>query len=299
MVVVEQFNNSDYSLFVSSEGICQSCDVIIEALDDVSKQIEENDIVYVKAVLMRNDNIREKLLKTKIVLVTGHNDETIPDDIFQSFNEFQNFIGNSNILHWFAQNCAIPESNKITKIPIGVDYHTLEKHSKPEWGDSVEAKKQEQILLIISESSKPFYEKTRFQCYNNFSHSSYGNKFGYDRNDILPLISPELVYTESTFLKREETWKKQSDFVFVLSPHGNGLDCHRTWESLILKNIVIVKTSPLDCLYENLPVWIINDWSDVTMESMNDIKNKFSKTIFDYSKLYLNYWTNKFHNIRK
>jgi hypothetical protein len=53
---------------------------------------------------------------------------------------------------------------------------------------------------------------------------------------------------------------------FVVSPHGNGLDCHRTWEALYLGVIPIVKTSSLDQLYEDLPVLIVDDWSDVTRE---------------------------------
>ena len=45
-----------------------------------------------------------------------------------------------------------------------------------------------------------------------------------------------------------------------MSPQGNGLDCHRTWEALILKTIPIVRTSSLDPLYEGLPVVVVHEW---------------------------------------
>ena len=44
---------------------------------------------------------------------------------------------------------------------------------------------------------------------------------------------------------------------------GNGLDCHRTWELLYLGCIVITRTSPLDPLFEGLPVVIVRDWEEV------------------------------------
>ena len=51
---------------------------------------------------------------------------------------------------------------------------------------------------------------------------------------------------------------------FIISPHGNGLDCHRTWEALALGCYPIIKSSPLDCMFEGLPVIIVNNWNEVT-----------------------------------
>ena len=81
---------------------------------------------------------------------------------------------------------------------------------------------------------------------------------------------------------------------FVLSPRGNGLDAHRTWEALLVRlktrvvhlactspasrlhlactspaspqvgTIPIVRSSALDELYEALPVLVVRDWTDVT-----------------------------------
>ncbi len=50
---------------------------------------------------------------------------------------------------------------------------------------------------------------------------------------------------------------------FVVSPRGNGIDCHRTWEALWLGAIVITRSSSIDSLFEGLPVICLDDWSPV------------------------------------
>ena len=48
---------------------------------------------------------------------------------------------------------------------------------------------------------------------------------------------------------------------------GNGLDCHRTWEIILLGSIVITETSSLDNMYiqNNLPVIILNNYDELTV----------------------------------
>ena len=92
---------------------------------------------------------------------------------------------------------------------------------------------------------------------------------------------------------KEQTYINQSKYSFVISPLGHGMDCHRTWEALILGCIVIVQTSPLDSIYKDLPVLIINDWSDITQDLLQNTIKKFENKTFLYDKLTLNYWINK------
>lgn len=64
-------------------------------------------------------------------------------------------------------------------------------------------------------------------------------------------------------VSRIDIWRRYASYPFVMSAHGNGLDCHRTWEVLCLGGIPIVKTSSLDPLYRGLPVAIVEDWREV------------------------------------
>ena len=92
-----------------------------------------------------------------------------------------------------------------------------------------------------------------------------------------------------------------STYCFIISPHGNGLDCHRTWEALCLGCIPIVKTSVLDTLFYDLPVLIVNEWSDVSLELLNttisNYKTKHISKQFKYDKLLLHYWMDKIKSI--
>lgn len=83
---------------------------------------------------------------------------------------------------------------------------------------------------------------------------------------------------------------------FVLSPHGKGLDCYRTYEALYLGAYAVVHTSSLDEMYTNLPVLIVNSWSKVTDSLLNDTFHRFRETKFDYDKLFTQYWFQKFRS---
>ena len=58
--------------------------------------------------------------------------------------------------------------------------------------------------------------------------------------------------------------------VAMVCPRGNGLDTHRMWESLLLGRTTIVTRGPLDPLWADLPVLILNDWSMITAPDMEE-----------------------------
>ena len=101
-------------------------------------------------------------------------------------------------------------------------------------------------------------------------------------------------------MSRTISWNTQIKYAFVVSPFGNGYDCHRTWEALILGCIPIVKSSGLDNLYEGLPVLIVQDWNDITekllMKVITEFKHKHEKGEFNYDKLTLKYWMDKINS---
>jgi hypothetical protein len=227
-------------------------------------------------------------LPFKIILVTGDCDETCWTDLFLSEKDFKSFIENDKIIHWFSQNC-IAKHPKISQMPIGLDYHTMTNHH-PKWGPKLNPIEQENVLLSIINNIafKPFWER-EVKCYSNF-HFFMTTKHGYDRIDAFNNIPKHLVYYEPEHLLREQSWIKQSQYSFVISPHGGGLDCHRTWEALVLGCIPIVKTSGLDSLYTDLPVLIVKEWSDVNEQLLHNTVIEFKNKQFNYERLLLSYW---------
>lgn len=84
--------------------------------------------------------------------------------------------------------------------------------------------------------------------------------------------------------------------LFSISPNGNGIDCHKIWESLYLKTIPIVTKSINIDYYSDYPILIIDDWGsfrkeDITIELYNKIIKKY-----DNSKLELNHFLEKILN---
>ena len=101
-------------------------------------------------------------------------------------------------------------------------------------------------------------------------------------------------------MDRLELYTAMAEHRFVLSPLGNGLDCYRTYEVLYLGSFPIVKTSSLDSLYRNLPVLVVKEWSDVTLELLEktyqDFRRPQRQHEFKFEKLYVQYWNHTFRS---
>jgi hypothetical protein len=82
------------------------------------------------------------------------------------------------------------------------------------------------------------------------------------------------------------------NYTFILSPFGNGMDCHRTWEALCLGCIPILNAPNFKELFKNLPVLFVDNWKDINQELLDKTIEQFKNTNFNYSKLTLDYWKN-------
>jgi len=79
---------------------------------------------------------------------------------------------------------------------------------------------------------------------------------------------------------------------FVLSPPGNGADCHRTWEAIYLGAVPIVKRKFWPFSHLNLPVVIINDWSDLSemdfsLELYHSIKEHNQEPLINFYSMFI------------
>jgi hypothetical protein len=100
------------------------------------------------------------------------------------------------------------------------------------------------------------------------------------------------IHLESEHVDRRESWLRHGEYLFVLSPAGNGLDCHRTWEALILGNIPILQHSPIDALYADLPVAFVDSWDEITPQRLIEWKREFlhPSRVYNWDKLTWSYW---------
>ena len=57
-----------------------------------------------------------------------------------------------------------------------------------------------------------------------------------------------------------------SEYKFAISPQGNGVDCHRTWECLYLGVIPIITKSLCMSFFEELPILFVDNYDCITEE---------------------------------
>lgn len=78
------------------------------------------------------------------------------------------------------------------------------------------------------------------------------------------------------FMEKRAYFAKHEDYAFELSPFGNGLDCFRHWECLLLHTIPIVFDSPVNAVFRDLPVLIVKDYREITPALLADTQAKFA-----------------------
>ena len=261
---------------------------------DFSKLIggHDGDCIYIKFEFIKQFiyNILPSI-NYKFILITGDGDETVPMDFFDIIT-FNSIINDNRIIHWYSANCIEACHSKLSLIPIGVNFHSLSFGEFAGWHHTSQSPmEQENIIEGIRLKSLPF-QKRNIKCYSSFHFATYP-LFGNPRKEAIDAIPRDLVFYEPTFISRTKTWINQSNFAFVLSPMGHGMDCHRTWEAIILGCIVIVKKSQLDSLYDDLPVLIVNEWSDINEKLLTDTIEIFKVRTFNYDKITVKYWIEK------
>jgi hypothetical protein len=220
------------------------------------------------------DEILPKL-KAPIVLHSGF------ETVSTRYPGFEKIIKSPLILHWYLEHFELDREHlaKVTPLPIGLDVHKLTpspgSNRGYDMGVPASPENQQLTLLAIRASIPPIAERP-LKAYANFHlsmdtflRSAESKKRRPPRLEAMrKLKGKDYTFFEPRQRARHGVWARHCDFAFEVSPRGNGIDCHRTWEALILKTIPIVQTTHIDPIYDGLPVAIVKDWDEVTPERM-------------------------------
>ena len=227
------------------------------------------------------------LIHIPIILITTDGDRSMPSS--HNYNKVIDKLLSSNIIiRWHTQNYDKSIIHpKLTYMPIGFDLHT------PRWlvNGSVKDKVEYMVKSRISGLTRNRNAATIFcDAHLTISHR--------DRLDMFTTLSSNKnIYFLEDRVSLTEITDTYNKYNFALSPRGNGLDCHRTWELFMAGVIVITRTSALDEMYlaNNLPVVILNDWNELNDDLENKLKqwlqlhkeqtgiaNIFPRLTFDY-----------------
>jgi hypothetical protein len=293
--------------FVSTRGIAKTCDQcpVWNLNGTVSYPLVFNNATG-STIYMMFDWVESFIngvvpqLERSFILVSGNSDHTTPTD----FPSAARLLEDPKCLAWFSQNCISQDGSpvyhpKLHQMPIGIDYHTLTfPRGEHEWGKSgVPPLQQEEELRAVLSTMKPL-EETSYKAITNF-HLAMDSppRRAMFRKPIYHILKQNSNIIWLPQQPRLQFWKECNEYAFVISPFGNGLDTHRTWEVLALGRVPIVCKSPLNQVFEGLPFIEVEDWNIITEEWLKEqhsmIVQKMKNNEYKLERLTLAYWVSR------
>lgn len=207
---------------------------------------------------------RAETINNRYILITHNSDYPIDQ------NRWEHRPG--SVMKWYAMNVAYKHAY-LVPIPSGME--------RP-LGGGYSAHPE----VIAEQLKKPReYKNLLYMNHNqNNNHAERDFVTGHLQNKPWVTWRPHGQSFEA-FVENCYTHK------FVLSPPGNGIDCHRTWEALWCGSIPTVKRGVLtDSLSKNLPMLVVEDWSLLTEELLNIIWEEYQTRKFNYKMITFSYW---------
>jgi hypothetical protein len=150
--------------------------------------------------------------------------------------------------------------------PIGMSFRWTDFESK--WNENQIGEHIHTLLLAITPGS----DKLRRPRPKN-------------RNSILQTLL--LKGFRNIQMTNEEYFSRLRNFKFVVSPEGNGIDCHRTYEALMAGCIPIVEDRPeMRKKYEGCPILWTTDYKEINSLYLLGKYEKMLHTQYDFSRLF-------------
>jgi len=234
--------------YITGDTIRAFADHVFDETTDVrgwsrkALDVEAGNVVFLKTDFM-HDFFTSTFprIKNGFVLATHNSDFPAP-------SQYASFLDDARLLAWYALN---PDTvhPKLVPVPISLANAHWPHGRPPVVQDAFDAKKEA-------------WSARQHGLYINTDVTS--NKD--DRSKALTSVaSLESVYVRRGRLNYSDYLHDVANSKFVLSPPGNGADCHRTWEAILLNAVPIVASSSLlSPLYKGLPVLTVDDWSEIT-----------------------------------
>lgn len=261
--------------YITGNGFCAYADYVI---DENSQYLDPVSIKPKSTIFLKTDYLNYFFtqlfprIKVPIILISHNSDYPAPGAYYR-------YLDDPKILAWFGQNCDRLHP-KFHPIPIGI--------ANPKWPHGNKA-----IFDKVLNTLNYELGNRRMAAYINFS--PHTNKI---RTVVYNHFKGKKIAAYASVKPLEQYLHEMATFQFVISPFGNGLDCHRTWESLLVGSLPIVTKSTLDQLYEDLPVIIVDKWEDVTEEFFSKKLEEMKSKTYRWEKLFLDFWLAQIEEVK-
>jgi hypothetical protein len=129
-------------------------------------------------------------------------------------------------------------------------------------------------------------------CCISASTDSRRRPTGKNRQSIINTLINNNIHNVS--LNASNYFDTLPEYKFVISPEGNGIDCHRHYEALIACCIPVIEYNPMtEEKYVGCPILYTNDYQEITEEYLLEKYNEMIDKRYDFSKLFLSYYNDE------
>lgn len=238
-------------------------------------------------------------LATPFILIMASNDDHCAPYLYHPCRSLElkeksiRLLETPNLLALYAKNPCI-EHPKISPIPIGPKWQwkTTQFFGEPK---ATHMNIYNRLCLEPRERIGDTKSKPNLVYLNFSTNTTNAPLYSSHRNirkTILNSCKKRFACVDNapfdTYMETLSTYK------FSVSPPGRGIDAHRTWESLMVGTIPIISKSPMNAVFEGLPVIIIgdNDWDEVTTEFLETEYTRILEKEYDFDICYTQFWDN-------
>ncbi len=240
------------------------------------QKVKPYDIIFLKTDLVPHffTNLHP-LIPSKYILIT-HNSDLSPlfltaQDHPRTSYTAEPYLNDPKLVVWFAQNIDLIHP-KLKPIPIGIANNCWSHGRVSIFSHAI------QHIPPLEQRNQKIY--LNFIVTNNIAERKPIIDYFQEKSyAYIASLKPPIDYLEET-----------KQYRYIINPPGNGLDCHRTWEALLLGCIPIMKHSILDSMLEELPIIFVDDWSEVTDNFLNQKFLELHKKKYSLKKAYADYW---------
>lgn len=243
-------------------------------VDFNAKAVRPGDLIFVRDVDLFFAKRFNKIRNPFIMVTAGE----MRDKVLE---RHLSYLDTNKVIAWFSVHPCNAKHPKFYAIPLGIFQN--KKHYK-------QKNELSEYLTVLRKAPK------RNKIYMNFGDVQ-GKK--PERARVMKMLKrASFTYVVQRRIPFLEYLEEMAKFKFTLSPPGYAPDCYRTWEALLVGSIPIVKSSSMDSMFKDLPVLIVNDWTEITEDLLNRTYKKFSTYKSDIAPLYIEYWAEKIKTVR-
>lgn len=169
------------------------------------------------------------------------------------------------------QASAMDGSDSWQHFPIGMNWTYMYNHTK-----GIQNQVGNHNLMVIS-------------CFNSNTDTRRRSSHTVNRKSIeINLLQNRIA---NQVIPIDKYFETLPNYKFVISPEGNGVDCHRHYEALLAGCIPIIEeNTKIKKKYKGCPILFTKDYSEITEKYLSEQYDKMIDTEYDFSRLFLGYY---------